>query len=219
MRAAGFEVGIHAFDRVKWHNRAAHADAAWTAREMQLALTRFSEIFNEQAKTHGAAGWQMNVHALRLTQRLGFDYCSDFRGRAPFIPVARAEIISCPQLPTTLPTLDELIGRNGLHRANLAQHVLDLTRTVTPTGHVFALHAELEGLRLAAVFEQLLTGWKAQGYELTSLAYYRADFVYDRLPRCEVAAGSVPGRWGTLCLQGNEFLAPGAAPLMLSKDA
>ena len=122
VRDAGFEVGIHAWDHVKWQDGVPGADARWTERQMLLSRERFQEIFGEPARAHGAAGWQTNVHALRLTQRLGFDYCSDTRGSGPFIPVWRAEIVACPQLPTTLPTLDELIGVNGLTKKNVAEH-------------------------------------------------------------------------------------------------
>ena len=87
----------------------------------------------------------MNVHALRLTQRLGFDYCSDGRGRYPHLPVWRAELIRCPQFPTTLPTLDELIGTDGVSVENVAAHLLTLTREPQAAGQVFTSHAELEG--------------------------------------------------------------------------
>ena len=73
---------------------------------------------------HGAAGWQMNRHAYRLTQLLGFGYCSDTRGSQPFVPIYQAEIVACPQLPTTLPTLDELIGMDGIDADNVADHLL-----------------------------------------------------------------------------------------------
>ncbi|TMH26139.1 MAG: 4-deoxy-4-formamido-L-arabinose-phosphoundecaprenol deformylase, partial [Betaproteobacteria bacterium] len=75
--------------------------------------------------------------------------CSDTRGSGPFIPVWRAEIVACPQLPTTLPTLDELIDTNGLTKKNVADHVLNLTRECPAAGHVYTLHAELEGGKLA----------------------------------------------------------------------
>ena len=75
-----------------------------------------------------------------------------------------AELIRCPQLPTTLPTLDELIGSDGISEDNVAEHLLALTAAPPLAGHVFTLHAELEGMRLARVFERLLAGWKAQGY-------------------------------------------------------
>ena len=207
VRDAGFEVGIHTWDHVKWQDGVGGADVQWTEREMRLARRRFEEIMGEPARAHAAAGWQMNLHAMRLTQRLGFDYCSDSRGTCPFIPVCRAEIVACPQLPTTLPTLDELIGADGVTAKNVAEHVLKLTRDAPPTGHVYTLHAELEGgKRLAGAFEAMLDGWKKQGYELVPLRSLAEALDLKNLPRNEIAQGPVPGRSGPLTLQGKEFL-------------
>jgi hypothetical protein len=66
---------------------------------------------------------------------------------------------------------------------------------------VFTLHAELEGMRLLRVFERLLAGWKAQGYELVSMAAQRTLLDDAALPVCDVVAGTVPGRSGTLACQ------------------
>ncbi len=206
VRDAGFEVGIHCYDHVYWQDHVAEQDAAWTIREMQRACDRFEEIFGVPARTHGAAGWQMNLHALRQEQRLGFAYCSDTRGSGPFMPIYRAEIINCPQLPTTLPTLDELIGVDGITVENVAGHVLKLTESAPPTGHVYTLHAEMEGMKLSGVFEALLTGWREQGYELVSLQQYAQGLDVAKLPRHEVAFGEIPGRSGALALQGPPFL-------------
>jgi len=207
VRDAGFEVGIHAWDHVKWQDGVGKADARWTERQMRLARERFEEIFGEPPRAHGAAGWQTNLHALRLTQRLGFDYCSDTRGSCPFIPVWRAEIVACPQLPTTLPTLDELIGTSGLTKKNVAEHMLNLTRERPAPGHVYTLHAELEGGKtLAPVFEAMLAGWKSQGYELVSLRALAETLDLKSLPRNEIAFGAVSGRSGSLAMQGKEYL-------------
>jgi len=207
VRDSGFEVGIHTWDHIKWQDHVARRDARWTGEEMGAAYLRFSEIFGERARTHGAAGWQMNVHALRLTQRLGFDYCSDTRGRSPFIPICRGEIIGCPQLPTTLPTLDELIGMDHLSADNVAAHLLELSKNPLPTGHVYTLHAELEGMKLLPVFDTLLTGWKTLGYELVATRDLFDSLDVRALPRHELIMGEVRGRSGTLALQGKEFLA------------
>lgn len=207
VRDAGFEVGVHAWDHVKWQDGLGGAGAAWTEHQMNLARERFRDIFGEAARAHGAAGWQMNVHALRLTQRLGFDYCSDTRGTCPFIPVWNAEIVACPQLPTTLPTLDELLGAGGLTAANVAAHLLGLTRVPPAAGHVYTLHAEFEGGKLAPVFEELLFGWKQQGYDLVSMRSLAESLDLKSLPRNEIAIGAIAGRSGTLAQQGAEFLA------------
>jgi peptidoglycan/xylan/chitin deacetylase (PgdA/CDA1 family) len=206
VRDEGFEVGIHTFDHVRWQDHVAGEAATWTRRQMELACQRFRDIFGADPKVHGAAGWQMNRHAYRLTQLLGFGYCSDTRGTRPFVPVYEAEIIACPQLPTTLPTIDELIGVNGITVDNVAQHLLELSRDPLPSGHVFTLHAELEGLKLAPVLERLLEGWRAMGYTLVSLGDYFDLQPNKNLPRHETAVGEVAGRTGTLAVQGPEFL-------------
>ena len=201
VRDAGFEVGIHCYDHIRWQDHVAGQDAEWTRREMQRAVDRFTEIFGEAPKAHAAAGWQMNRHALRLTQHFGFDYSSDTRGAHPFIPTVNAEIIACPQLPTTLPTLDEIMNRGGITLDNVAQHLLRLTDTPPATGHVFTLHAELEGGKWMPVFEQLLAGWKEQGYELVSLRQY-LEGLEGILPRHEMVMREVDGRIGKLAVQG-----------------
>jgi len=206
VRDGGFEVGIHCWDHVRWQDGVAEADAEWTQREVRRAVRRFEAIFEEPPRTHGAAGWQMNRHALRLSQRLGFDYCSDGRGTHPFLPVSSAELIRCPQLPTTLPTLDELIGVDGITVDTVAEHVLRLTEQTPEHGHIFTLHAELEGMKLLPQFEQLLAGWREQGYRLTTTRTIFESLTIDDLPRHEVVYGEVPGRSGALMLQGGEFL-------------
>lgn len=203
---AGHEVGIHCWDHVRWQDGVAQADGVWTEHEMRLACERFEEVFGAAARTHGAAGWQMNAHALRLTQRLGFDYASDCRGTQPFMPVWQGEVIHCPQLPTTLPTLDELLGVGGLNEGNVHERLLELTVNAPPTGHVYTLHAELEGMKLLPVFEKLLTGWRAQGYTITTTRAIFASLDKAALPRCEIVRGALPGRSGTLMLQGNPYL-------------
>jgi peptidoglycan/xylan/chitin deacetylase (PgdA/CDA1 family) len=83
VRDAGFETGIHTFDHIKWQDYVARRGEAWTRTEMQRAATRYAEIFGGPAGTHGAAGWQMNRHAFRMLDELGFVYASDTRGTRP----------------------------------------------------------------------------------------------------------------------------------------
>ena len=98
------------------------------------------------------------------------------------------------------------LGRDGITEANVAAHLLERTKTATQA-HVYTLHAELEGMRLAPVFEQLLAGWKAQGWRLVSMRTLLGTLQPLALPRCEVGPGTVDGRSGTVLLQREEFLA------------
>nr|AMK59167.1 hypothetical protein CV_0745 [uncultured bacterium UPO42] len=204
-RDAGFETAIHCWDYAAWLGNAENLDAVWAETEMRRAHERYREIFGVAAPGCGAAGWQLNAQALRMTQRLGYRWASDCRGRHPFMPVWHAEVVHCPQLPTTLPTLDELLGTDELTAANV--HLPLLRQTAEQRqDHVFTLHAELEGLRLGDTLERLLAGWREQGYELVSLTQLRDTLDPDRLPRHEMIRGEIPGRSGTLMLQGEEFL-------------
>ena len=196
VRAEGFEVGIHCWDHVRWQDFVSARDADWTEREMRRASERFQEIFHEKSRVWGAAGWQTNRHAAWVEEQT-CDYASDTRGRGPFRPLWNGVAIGCPQLPTTLPTLDEIIG---LHE-DVVSHLLELTKK--PADHVFTAHAELEGGRLLHDFEKLLSGWKRQGYELVSMRKLFLSLRVENLPGHEVIYGEVPGRSGTLALQGD----------------
>lgn len=204
----GFEVGVHGFDHVRWQDGVARADEPWTRRELTRARDAFIEVFGRAPEVHGAAGWQMNAHVPALEHELGFRFASDSRGIGPFIPVHAHGSAAVPQLPTTLPTLDELIGRPDLAGADPVDHLLALTSPALTPGaaqrdQVFTLHAELEGGKLVVAFERLLREWQQRGVRITDLDTYFASLDRAAFPRCRIVAGSVPGRSGLLALQGD----------------
>jgi hypothetical protein len=143
---------------------------------------------------------------MRLTQRLGFTYASDTRGRHPFIPVWNGEIVRCPQIPITLPTLDELVTSPRQDPAELVGAVLALTANPPLHGHVFSLLATKALGKAPQAVERLLAGWHEQGYEVTSIQSLANRLVVDKLARHEIVVGKVPGRNGAVLLQGDEFL-------------
>ena len=67
------------------------------------------------------------------------------------------------------------------------------------------------GMRLKPAFEQLLIGWKAQGYELVPTQTIFAALPRNMqsqlvLPYFAAEQGEIAGRSGTLLLQGKPFL-------------
>lgn len=220
VEAAGFECGIHTWDHVRWQDGVRGADANWTTSMMRRAAARFTEVFGHPSRTHGAAGWQMNGAAFAEHDAAGYAYASDGRSQLlengalldPDETPYRVAGTRAIQLPTTLPTLDELLGRTidgvTLTVGNIAAHLLKLTAGAT-RDHVYTLHAELEGQKLAPVFEQLLAGWKAQGYQLASMADYYQKVKDQPLPELPLSWGEVPGRSGELIVPGKR---PAPAP-------
>jgi undecaprenyl phosphate-alpha-L-ara4FN deformylase len=197
----GFEVGVHTWDHVRWQDGVSEANEAWTRRELGLACREFAEIFGEPPRVHGAAGWQMNRYVPALERELGIRYASDTRGATPFLPVFGRVAGEVPQLPTTLPTFDELIGRADLRGADPVDHLLALTTGAPARDQVFTLHAELEGGAYLKSLERLLLEWRTRGLRLADLASYARVLDFPSLPHCDVVAGSVEGRAGTLALQ------------------
>ncbi|HEV2270979.1 MAG TPA: polysaccharide deacetylase family protein [Steroidobacteraceae bacterium] len=197
----GLEVGVHTYDHIKWQDGVARAGEPWTRRQLVLARDEFIRVFDRAPEAHGAAGWQVNRSVPGLERELGFRYASDVRGVSPFVPIVGGMEVPVPQLPTTLPTLDELIGREDLGGVDPVEHLLALTQ---PGGgdQVFTLHAELEGGAYLEGFERLLRAWRSRGFDLTDLGSYARTLEIARLPRCEIVSGTVAGRSGTLALQG-----------------
>jgi len=200
---AGFEVGLHTHDHVRWQDYVAEATAAWTRVEFERGLTAFERVFGFLPQSHAAAGWQINAHGLELEQEYGLRYASDTRGGPPFLPVLAQGISTCPQLPTTLPTFDEILGRDGVDESTIAQYVFQLSAVaaeVPDNLQVFTLHAELEGMLMLPAFESLLVKWRESGAAVARMAKIHEMAIRRPLPIRAVVMGEVAGRSGRLAV-------------------
>lgn len=200
-RGAGFEVGVHCYDHVLWQDYVHDRGAAWTRRQMGLAVEAFNRIFGANPDVHGAAGWQLNRHVPELEAEFGFRYASDTRGREPFLPIMSSVRSPCAQIPTTLPTFDELLGLGACDASNVADVAFQRSLEPAPHGHVFTLHAELEGMKLLPAFERLLQLWLDHSFALCSLRETYRHINWPP-PAHEIRFANIPGRSGTLALQG-----------------
>jgi peptidoglycan/xylan/chitin deacetylase (PgdA/CDA1 family) len=180
--------------------------------EFERGLHAFERVFGFLPESHAAAGWQINVHALQLERDHGLRYASDTRGGPAFFPLLDGSASTCAQLPTTLPTFDELLGRDGIDESSIAEAVFHLsTMAAEPKLQVFTLHAELEGMRLLDAFESLLLKWRNAGATVTRMAAIHALALQHPLPVRAVLQGEIPGRSGLLAVQ-----AQSAVPSSLS---
>ena len=202
-RDAGFEVGLHTFDHVRWQDYVAVKDEAWTRREFERGVYAFTRIFGAPPASHAAAGWQMNTHALKLEREYKLDYASDTRGASPFYPLLGTVASPCMQLPTTLPTFDELLGRDGIYASNIADALFErITQAPGSLPQVFTLHAELEGMLLLSAFESLLQKCRASGARFVRMAEVHTLARQTQQPTAAVIMSELPGRSGLLATQG-----------------
>jgi peptidoglycan/xylan/chitin deacetylase (PgdA/CDA1 family) len=219
-RDAGFEAGLHTHDHIRWQDFVAAATAAWTRREFEKGMRAFEAVFGHPPRSHAAAGWQINPHVLELEREYGLHYASDTRGSAPFLPrLADGRVSPCMQLPTTLPTFDELLGRDGIDEGSIAETVFRISADGAqgapargapargapargaPRLQVFTLHAELEGMLLIGAFEALLVKWREAGAVLARMEKLHGLAAENPPPVSEVIRGAIPGRSGQLALQ------------------
>jgi undecaprenyl phosphate-alpha-L-ara4FN deformylase len=88
------------------------------------------------------------------------------RGRSIFRPLVDG--IECtPQIPVTLPTYDEIIGTKGITEDNYNYRLLSL---VKPDDlNVLTIHAEVEGMSAAGMFNKFLDRAVSQNFAFESL--------------------------------------------------
>jgi undecaprenyl phosphate-alpha-L-ara4FN deformylase len=205
---SGFEVGLHTYDHVRWQDYVADATAAWTRTEFERGLKAFERVFGFLPQSHAAAGWQINSHGLELEREYGLAYASDTRGGPPFFPLLGEGVSDVVQLPTTLPTFDEILGLDGVDESNVADAVFRLSAAnASDPVQVFTLHAELEGMLLLPAFEQLLLKWRESGAEIMRMAKIRELAMQRPLPGRAVVLGEIKGRSGRLAVQAESAAA------------
>lgn len=205
--AAGFETGIHCWDHVFWQDRLFALSEARVAEEFGKAARAYQDVFGKPARTAGAAGWQANAASLAAYDAAGLDYATDARGHAPFYPVAGGRRFHTLQIPTTLPTLDELMGRPEYPTETLADELL--RRLAPGRFDVFTIHAEIEGMSMIDWFGRFLDRAKAAGIAFVSSAEEAANLnaAREMVPVAELVQGEVDGRSGTMAIEGRQVAA------------
>jgi undecaprenyl phosphate-alpha-L-ara4FN deformylase len=199
---AGFEVGIHCYNHYRWQDYLHTMTLEETQREFDAAHAQFRAIFGFEPATAGAAGWQSNAHSRAVYGRAGLLYSSDTRGTAPFFPRIGQQVFRTLEIPTTLPTVDELMGRPEFPDPAIPAHLTGLLRAEQP--NVFTLHAEIEGMGKRSLFRQILAAWKRAGVEFVRLDELARELLThrDAIPVSEQRMGEIDGRSGLVATQG-----------------
>lgn len=194
---AGHEVGLHAWDHHAWQ---AHIDTMGSESiydSISRGVTLLSEILGYTPECSAVPGWKCNALVLKEKSKFSFRYNSDCRGGSIFLPVASGTEFAQPQIPVTLPTYDELAGRDGITNDNYNDHLLSL---MSPGKlNVLTIHAEAEGVVCEKMFDDFINKAVTKGIAfepLGSLLNYSSS-----LERSEIAACEISGREGWVSCQ------------------
>jgi undecaprenyl phosphate-alpha-L-ara4FN deformylase len=201
VRDAGFEVGIHCYNHYRWQDYVQRMPLAEVRAEFIAARAEFLRVFGREAHTAGAAGWQSNARTREIYDEANLLYASDTRGTAAFFPRVGGRVFKTLEIPSTLPTFDELMGRPEFPDGKIVAHYLSLLREDRP--NVFTLHAEVEGMGRRALFRALLAACKNAGVEFIRMDDLARELLANReaIPVVDQVMAGIDGRSGLVAVQ------------------
>ena len=198
----GHELGIHGYDHVLWQDRLQGLGEAGVTDEIERAIASYVKILKIPPQGFAAPGWQATDASLAVQDRQGFLYCSDTRGAFPFLPMTRGQTYRTLQIPTTLPTLDEVLGSDGMQGERVNSFFLSQLRPDRLNVHT--IHAEVEGRAQLDLFASLLKHLEVRGVAYVKLCDVAKALLYQGpgdLPRAAVQHRPIPGRAGEVACQ------------------
>ena len=197
--AEGHELGIHGLDHVFWHDHIKDMGKERTEKELHKACTVYEAATGRKPLSFAAPGWMVNAHALRFFEENGFVYTSNSRGTSPFFPEMGKDRFGILEMPTTLPTLDEVVGVAGTEIGALNRFYIN---ALTDGLNILTIHTELEGNRWTGLLEAFLIRTLEAGFAYKKMIDVAAELRENgSVPASKVAYGYVEGRAGEVTLQ------------------
>ena len=121
----------------------------------------------------------------------------------PFYPEMGGERFAVLQIPTTLPTLDEVVGLAGTDIPTLTAYYLD---SLTDGLNILTVHTELEGKHWIGFLEGFIRKTLERGFVYKRLIDIAGEYKLNPdVPVCHVEYGFVEGRAGEVCVQCEEL--------------
>ena len=197
----GFEVSPHGYDHILWHDKAAAWDEKRATSELEKTADVYRHIFGEDPKSFAAPGWQAGPGTWKAMEPFRLLYHSDTRGRAPYFPTVGGETLRTLEIPTTLPTWDEMLAWDGMTPDQLVPETLK--RMDKDRLNVLTVHAEVEGSAYFPRFHELVEEAPGAGVEWAFLPHVARELLRDpaRVPCDTMMQGNLPGRAGTVTCQ------------------
>jgi len=196
--ARGHETGVHCWDHVLWHDYLPRMTMGEVAAQLGRAAGLFQRIMRQDLTTTAAPGWTVSAASLELQDSMGLSYCSDGRGYAPFFPVFQGRRYATLQIPSTWPTMDEILGSGGIDAHTINDFYLSQLKNGL---NVHTIHAEMEGGVMSESFIALLGRLQTAGVRFITLGEAAAA-CRSTAPDAPLTMGELPGRAGLVAIQG-----------------
>jgi undecaprenyl phosphate-alpha-L-ara4FN deformylase len=156
----GHEIGLHTWDHHGWQAHIDNMSEKDIYKSISKGVEKLTEITGTAPTCSAVPGWKCTDAVLREKAKFAFDYNSDCRGESIFRPEVDSVELEQPQIPVTLPTYDEVIGRDGINNENYNDHMLSLLKP--DELNVLTIHAEAEGISCLEMFEEFIDRARAE---------------------------------------------------------
>jgi undecaprenyl phosphate-alpha-L-ara4FN deformylase len=193
----GHELGLHAWDHYRWQVHIEKMPEEEIYRDLLQGSEVICDLTGNPPVCSAAPGWRITDPALLAKTKLPFRYNSDCRGSSIFYPIVNGTPLSQPQIPTTLPTYDEVLGRDGVTQGNYNQF---LTALMKPGSlNIMTIHAEVEGRFCLSQFREFLQQVRIRGGQWLPLGDLLPPA--DRITEAAIERQKVKGREGWISIQ------------------
>ena len=197
---AGHETGLHAWDHHKWQKMIERMDETEIYREIQKGFNLLTDILGRAPECFAAPAWKVTPEALHVIDQFPFRFESDCRGKRIFRTMLRGRKLYHVQIPTTLPTYDELIGRE-CNRETYNSYLLKMVQS--DKLNVLTIHAEAEGIACLTMFEDFLHRAGQQDIKIGPLGTMFTDT--ESIDTSEIISCEATGREGWISYQNGTY--------------
>jgi len=193
----GHELGLHAWDHYRWQTHIESMEGEEIRRQLVQGVDVVQECTGILPVCSAAPAWRTTEQTLLEKAKFPFRYNSDCRGTSIFYPVVEGKTLSQPQIPTTLPTFDEVLGREGVDEENYNEYLISLMKPESL--NVLTIHAEVEGISCLGLFQGFLHQLRRQEGHLVPLGELLP--LGDQISGAAIGRQRVKGREGWLSVQ------------------
>lgn len=196
--ADGHEIGVHAWDHHGWQAGVENWSTGQVENHLQKAVNTLQQLTGTFPVASAAPAWRCTDNVLQAKEKFGFSYSSDCRGHSAFVPKINDTPLNTPQIPTTLPTYDELIGSQGVTNENYNERLLSFVQS--DHLNILTIHAEVEGIVCSSLFQRFLMRSRKEGYRFCPLGEFFNQGT-ESLPTGKIVSTEIPGRDGWISIQ------------------
>jgi undecaprenyl phosphate-alpha-L-ara4FN deformylase len=194
---AGHEIGLHAWDHHAWQEHIDNMEDDTIRLSIKKGFETLSKSIGNPPVSSASPAWRCNDRVLLAKAEFPFRYNSDCRGEDIFLPVVKGKVLSQPQIPTTLPTYDEVIGHKGISERNYNEYMISLLKPERL--NILTIHAEVEGMARLDMFDLFLKIARSKGISFVPLGAFLTDDL--EIKHAPVIKKTIHGREGWVSCQ------------------